>query len=446
MNSHNDDINNIKDDVTATESEANTPSASADSNLPYDDVDDYVFAHYRRSKSKKHHNNHSHYGKDHSQEEKIVLSTSEPHYRDKKNRKRYKRNNNSNRPWWKKLLIVLAWIIGALLTIGICLVIAFSVSCSCGMKTLTNYNDMNMTAPVIDNASVQVGDSGKTVFYKGVTYSFNSDVTSILCIGVDKHELGTDGSDRGGTGGQADALYMIALDTDTGKTKIFAIPRDIVTDIGIYNASGEYLGTEKHQLCLSYAYGDGRETSCKNTVTAVSRLFYQLPINTYFAIDISAIDDLNDAVGGVTVTLKDNYFYDTNFVRRYAGETITLYGANASKYVRVREVSDLESTTDRMSRQINYLEAFTSKALSMTKQDLSTPVTLYNIVQENSETNLTTSTITALATCLISNGVTDIEFIKVPGTLTSDGTYAEYVVDEEAFYEMILDVYYTPVQ
>lgn len=416
-------------------------SQNSTSLFPEEDVDDYVYARYRRSHSSGHHHHHSHhYGKDHSGSEKVVASTSDTHYRDKKGRRNKRKKV---RPWWKKLLIILAWIIGVILALGLCLFIFITVSCNCGLKALTDYQYMDMNAPVIDG--VEVSDKGKRVTYKGVEYEFNSDMTSILCMGVDRHSLDPVTTENAGKGGQADALYMIALDTDTGETKIIAIPRDTVTDIGVYSATGEYLRTEKHQICLAYAYGDGRKTSCTNTVTAVSRLFYQLPINTYFAININSIADLNDAVGGVTVTMTDNSFYDIYQVQHFKGEKLTLYGDNARKYVQHREVSQLESTTDRMGRQINYLEAFTSKALSMTKKDLSTPVSLYNIVSDNSETNLTTSTITAFASCIVTNGISGVDFVKVPGKLTSNGTYAEYIVDEEALYEMILDIYYTPV-
>lgn len=61
------------------------------------------------------------------------------------------------------------------------------------------------------------------------------------------------------------------------------------------------LGTEKQQICLSYSYGDGKESSCENTVNSVQRLFYNIPINTYFSLDLDGISALNDSVGGVDV-------------------------------------------------------------------------------------------------------------------------------------------------
>lgn len=436
-NEHNDEILNTEAEETiSSDSETVTEHQSA---LPADDVDDYVYAHY--SDHGRHHRKKHRHGYTGSDDQEVIKSQSEQHHRHRK-KLSVKDKKWKKRPWWQKLLIILAWILGIILALILIAVLAFFILRYTGIVKLTNYNDLDMTAPEIENISVSVSDKGQTVVYNGQEYSFNTDMTSILCIGVDKSELGVDE----GTGGQADAIYMIALDTETGKTTVIAIPRDIVTDIGIYSTEGEYLRTEKHQLCLAYAYGDGRKTSCLNTATAVSRLFYQLPINSYFAIDTDAVPHLNDAVGGVTVTMIDDSFYDTNLVRHYKGETLTLYGENSIKYVRQREVAYLSSSTERLNRQITYLKAFTSKALQMTKADLTTPVTLFNIVAENSETNLTASTITAFATSVVTNGISELEFVTVPGELVSGGTYAEYIVNEEALYELILDTYYTPVE
>ena len=42
------------------------------------------------------------------------------------------------------------------------------------------------------------------------------------------------------------------------------------------------------------------------TVDAVSHLMYDLPIHGYVAVKLDAIEKLNDAVGGVTVTLPED--------------------------------------------------------------------------------------------------------------------------------------------
>ncbi|MBR3972146.1 MAG: LCP family protein [Ruminococcus sp.] len=420
----------------------------SDSPLPDDNVDDYVFAHYRKHKSSHHHHNDklndSDYVRNEENKDTLVVRSTTYSRGKKKNKSERKWKK---RPWWQKLLIILGWILGILLLLALIAIITIMVLGKVGKKELTSIKGMNMTAPSIQSVEVQLSDNGKTVTYNGQKYRYNDDMATILCIGVDKFNINEeyDASQSLSEVGQSDALYLVALDTDDGDTTVFSIPRDTMTDIGIYDQNGKFLQTDKRQICQAYAYGDGKEFSCDNTVTAVSRLFSGLPIQTYFAIDLSAIAPLNDTVGGVTITMIDNSFYDINLVHHFKGETLTLYGDNARKYVQQRDVDYLESTTDRLERQITYLKAFSSKALAMTKKDITTPVSLYNVISSNSITNLNASKITALATCLIDNGVENLDFRTVPGTLTSGGTYAEYNVDEQKLYEMILETYYTPV-
>lgn len=421
------------------------------------DVDDFIFAKYRKvkrseskSKAESHHLSpeedmplvtpvrHRHH--QHSSEKSTEDTDMELAIPPKKEKRKTKFRD---KPWWKKLLIILGIIFGAILGLLLILALTLTIMYFVGKAQLTDYSKINMTAPVISGADIDIDDKGKAVTYKGKKYLFNTDITSILCMGVDKSELGLD-YDVVGTGGQADALFLVAFNTKTGETEVIAIPRDIKADIGIYSPDGQYLKTEKYQICLAYAYGDGREKSCENTKTAVERLFYNLPIQSYFAMDLEAISYLNNAVGGVTVTLNDNSFVDSYGIQHYQGETLTLYGSDAVRYLRMRDIEELTSTTQRLDHQINYLNSFTQKAIAMTKDDLGVPLNLLSIIGDNSVTDLNPAKITAFATTVITNGVNELSFKKIPGELTSDGTYAEFVVDEESFYEMLLDVYYTP--
>lgn len=405
-----------------------------------DDADDFIFARYSSRHSK--HKHRHHHAESQSGSESPVKSESEQHFRYSPS---HKKKSFKNKTTSQKIRTILLYILIAILVLLLSLGGGLLLMVAIGNNQLTNYGDASMTAPELTGKDVSVLNSGKTIIYEGKEYVFNENMTSILCIGVDKHEMGLE-DDMVGTGGQADALYMIALDTKTGETDVIAISRDIVTDIGIYSADGEYLRTEKHQLCLSYAYGNGKDTSCLNTVTAVERLFYQLPIQSHIAIDLDAVAQLNDAIGGVTVTMIDDDFLDSNIIRHYKGETLTLYGEDARRYLQIRKTHELHSSVDRMSRQINYLKAFSKKALQMTKEDIGLPLDLYNIIEDNSSTNLTPSKITAFATTIVTNGIQELNFVTVPGEIQRGEKYAEYIVDEAAFYEMLLDIYYTPVE
>ncbi len=429
------------------------------SDLDKDDADDFIFTKYRKVKHSERHPHHEHHHKLTPEEDMpLVMPVKHRHYPQKLEvngektpdlaippKKEKKKTKFKDKPWWKKLLIILGIVFGAILGLLLILAITLVIMYFVGQAQLTDYSNIDMTAPSISGVDINIDDKGKTVTYKGQKYAFNTDITGILCMGVDKEYLGTDYYDSSGSGGQADAIFLIAFNTKSGETDVIAIPRDLMTDIGIYTAQGEYLKTERHQICLAYAYADGREKSCENTKTAVERLFYGLPVQSYFAMDLNAIASLNDAVGGVTVTLQDDTFIDSYGTRHYEGETVTLYGNDAVRYLRVRDITELYSTTQRMGRQINYLNAFSQKAISMTKQDLGVPLNLFSIVSGNSVTDLNPAKITAFATTIVSNGVNELNFKSVPGELTSDGTYAEFIADEEQLYEMILDTYYTPV-
>ena len=401
-------------------------------NMEERDYDDFIFTRYHGKRKKRFTGSENHNNSSYSYKNHFVKEVSS-------RRKRKK-------PWWKKLLIILAIILAALILLSAIGVGAFFILKESGLSQLTD-NDVSMTAPVIENAGVSVDNSKNTITYNGVTYAYKNDMTSILCMGIDKK--GDDGlglrDDIVGTGGQADALYLVALNTKTGETDVIGISRDIYSDISVYATDGQYAGVERAQLCLAYAYGDGREKSCDNTVNAVKRLFYNLPINSYFAMDLTAIGDLNDAVGGVEVTIPDNYIHHATGYDWYAGDVVTLRGIEAKWFLQYRDVNELNSSVDRMNRQLTYLEKFAQNAISMTKKDLTTPVTLFNIVKDYSVTNLNASKISALGYTVATSGA-EVEFRSVPGEVIHNGEYAEFVVDEQGMLELILDVYYEPVR
>ena len=49
------------------------------------------------------------------------------------------------------------------------------------------------------------------------------------------------------------------------------------------------------------------EASCENTLNAVENLLEGADIEYYVAMNMDAIGILNDALGGVTVTLEDDF-------------------------------------------------------------------------------------------------------------------------------------------
>lgn len=324
--------------------------------------------------------------------------------------------------------------------LGLCLLVVgtFGFLYYRGKNGLLDKSGMSLNPP----GDTKVIDNGNYIFYNGHNYRYKDSMTSILFMGVDKDELGTV-NNVVGTGGQADALYLIAIDTDNGVTTTFQISRNAMVDIDLYNTAGDFIRTENNQICLSYAYGDGKETSAENTVRSVRRLFYGLPVaQSYTALDISGISALNDSIGGVTVTSPVTYKDDSNKVVYNEGQTYELHGKDAENFVRLRNHKSDNYNDNRMARQKAYLNAFIDKTVTMTKSDITTPVAIYNSAKPYMTTNLSVSKGSYLATDLLRKGITSADIQKVPGKDKEGKNYVEYKVDNKKFFKMIVDTFY----
>lgn len=329
-------------------------------------------------------------------------------------------------------------ILGILLFL-LCLIIgtagAFLILYYRGKTAFLNYNNLNVSVP--DN--IDYTDGGNTIYYKGHTYKFNRNIATILFMGIDNRELKENAI--AGTAGQADALYLFTYDTNNGKIRILSLNRDTMTDISRYDEKGNYYDTSRKQLCLAYAYGDGKKLSAENQVTAVERLIYNVPIHAYFAIDLSAIKILNDDVGGVTLTPEYTFGSFTK------GQPVTIKGDLAEEFVRHRDVSLLDDNLRRMSCQKLYINSFANQVINATKNNLNVPVKLYQDASDYTVTNIGLSSITYLAPTLALN-YSGLEFVSVKGQykdVPGDNS-AEFEVDMTNLFETVLDLFYTQIK
>lgn len=344
-----------------------------------------------------------------------------------------------------KIFGIIMGVIAALLVICVSTILIFN---QVGKSSMHNYDELNIEPPVEQIDKIEtVENDGKTIKYNGHTYSFNEKVTSVVLMGIDIDEKEMLLDTEIGAAGQADAIYIAVIDTTKNKVTILGVSRDAMTDVNVYNKSGGFVNTQFLQICLSYAYGDGEHTSCQNTITSLERLFYGMQFDTYFSMDIPAIETLTDAVGGVTLTVQSDF--KSNYYGRTIpkGETITLYGDDAISYIRSRNIAELDSNNDRMARQKQFMTAFLAQCFDSIKSNPSTVVDLYKTVDDNSSTNLNASKMTYLASTAISglDSYKEIEFINVPGTIKK-GEYAEFYADQNALMDIMLDLFYVQVQ
>ena len=193
-----------------------------------------------------------------------------------------------------------------------------------------------------------------TLRYADRTWTYRKrELTNLLLIGVDWAEMNSPAA-SGRYAGQADFLLLLTFDKKNRTISTLQIDRDTMTDIRVYGPFGEYTGIRETQICLSHAYGATAVENCENTVWAASRLLGNIPVDGYLALDMSAITALNDALGGVTVTLEEDFSaLDPQMVR---GATITLQGKQAETFVRGRTGVGDGTNAARMKRQKVFMQ------------------------------------------------------------------------------------------
>lgn len=295
--------------------------------------------------------------------------------------------------------------------------------------------DYNIAAP--SELAVARSD-GQYVEYNGEMYRLREELVNILFLGVDKYNE-TDAQKEIGKNGQADVLMVAAVDPDKHAITFVNLPRDVMTDIKVYSRDGGYTGMENMQICMSYAYGDGKETSCLNTLDAVKRVFYNLPVNSYYALDLAGIADINDAIGGVDVTSPDTF--DT-FVK---DQEYHLDGKLATSFVVMRSHEEAEANLKRNERQRVYMTAFFQKVVSSLKGNVGSVLNLYNVAEPYSCTDFNVQRVTYLAG-LMATGSYSMSVRSIPVTVTQEGNYAKNFIKEKEFYELFLSVFYEKVE
>ncbi len=370
-------------------------------------------------------------------DEGYVFTAVEKHGR---KRHRHRKHWFRYQPRWKKVLIVVTSVILAM-------VIAFGgtflILREIGRRSIHHYDDFAVTTPSADekgNEIIKADNSGRVITYNGMSYQLNENLINIVFIGVDE------GSEENAGLQMADAIYTLAFDTKTGSVKVLSISRDTMADVDLYSEQGKYIDTERMQLAFSHAYKGEGVTGGRNTTISISRLFYGLPLENYFAINMDALITLNDTIGGVTLTSSMTFTSPVDGRIINEGETVTLHGKEADAYVRSRETSKLDSNNARMARQQEYIRAFMSAIVPAVKKDPSVVTKLYSDITSNSETSLDLAEITYIASAVAAKlrSASDIEYVSLKGEIT-EGEFAEMKVTNEEALKTMLGVFYTPL-
>jgi LCP family protein required for cell wall assembly len=297
------------------------------------------------------------------------------------------------------------------------------------------------TEAVSADTTVEKWQEG-TISYNGKYYRYNNHLKTYLFMGIDTDDEVYNMITKD-TGYQSDALFLMVANTQDQTLSVVTINRNTMTEIERFTGNGTSMGKDVSQICVQHAYGDGRKLSCSRVVDAVENLFYNIPVQGYVSLNMGAIPGMNDAVGGVRVTVLDDLTYEDRGVDLKKGEEVTLNGQEAYCYLRGRDVNDFDSATERLRRQEQYITSFILGVQGVA--DAQTMVVdMYNAVESYTVTDIDFEN---LLTELLEYTYTENDIYTVPGEATegSDGR-EEYNVDADALYDLVIRVFYNEVE
>lgn len=274
--------------------------------------------------------------------------------------------------------------------------------------------------------------------YKGKQYVLNEDIETILVLGLDKFDRPEEESYNNNM--QADFLMLLVINNDKEECTVLHVNRDTITQMNVLGVAGDRIDTVEQQIALAHTYGNGKEISCRNTSEAVSNLLMNIEIDHYVSVTMDAVEIYNDLVGGVGVTVLDDFTgIDDTLVK---GEEVTLYGKHALNYVRTRYGLDDSSNNHRMERQRQYLEALYNKSLVCIEEDNDFIVDAASKLSSYLVSDCSANRLQALVEKISDykfSGICDIE-----GDTKMGETYLEFYPDANSLEETVVELFYVP--
>lgn len=280
------------------------------------------------------------------------------------------------------------------------------------------------------------------VEYEGKTYRQRKDLTTVLVMGIDT-EIEDVKVDENGNGGQADFQRLIVIDNRDKKILQIQIDRDTMTEITVLGVLGNPSGTREAQICLAHSFGDGKEESCKLACDAVSNLLLGVPIDLYCAVNLDGIGEINDFVGGITVTLEDDFTsLDPTMTK---GTTLTLNAQQAEYYVRNRRSIGVGTNESRMKRQQDYISKLIEKIDDLQSGDANFATDFYDQLSPYMTTNISSGRLANEVSAMKAYDHSDVLEIKGQHKIGADG-YMQFFVDEKSLHDLVLNTFFEEIK
>ena len=277
-----------------------------------------------------------------------------------------------------------------------------------------------------------------TVTRDGVDYYPRQDISVIMALGIDERgPVVPSGSYRNNA--EADAIVLMILDHADETYTLLCINRDSMVRMPVLSIGGRQAGTTVAQLALSHTYGEGLQDSGENTRTTVSNLFNGILIDHYVALNMDGISIINDAVGGVTVNVEDDF---SEVDPSIPMGPVTLNGSQALNFVQSRKNVGTQLNISRMGRQEQYMYGLMDALVKRAEGDDAFMVRLFDKLSDYMVTDCSINVITGLMQRCAE--YEHKETVSPVGENVLGEKHYEFYLDEEALDELTLRIFYAP--
>lgn len=290
---------------------------------------------------------------------------------------------------------------------------------------------------LFDGIATEEAES-KTIIRDGIAYYPRQDLTVVMVLGIDQFGPVQDSGSYNNQG-DADMVSLVIFDQKNESCTVLCLNRDTMVRMPVLGVGGKEAGSVVQQLALAHTYGSGLSDSCENVRKTVSQFLYGITIDYYMSMNMDAISVLNDAVGGVTVTVTDDF---SEVDPTIATGTVTLTGSQAVNFVRTRKNVNDQTNLSRIERQKQYMDGFLSALRD--KQSGSTEF-IINAYSDVSDYIVTDCSITVLSNLMDRYADYELKDVVSPeGKNVLAEKYFEFYADEEALDSLILELFYAP--
>ena len=279
---------------------------------------------------------------------------------------------------------------------------------------------------------------GKTITRDGVDYYPRQDITVMLVMGIDQ-EGPVEPSNYYRNDGSADSIMLFVFDDTNEECTVLYINRDTMLEMDVLGVQGDFAGTAYGQVALAHTYGRGLEDSCVNVKNTLTNFIHGMTIDYYVAMNMDAITILNDAVGGVTVNVVDDFSEVDPSITM--GE-LTLKGEQAINYIRTRkDIGDQKNVT-RMARHEEYVNGF-MKALQIKQQeDVNFILKIYEETAPYLVSDCPVDTFSSMLERYSHFAISEV--VTPAGENVLGEEHYEFYVDEDKLDELIVQLFYAP--